>query len=151
MPKENKSQVKVTGEKPSEVKLLLTGKIGRLYKDMIPALRRFPKTQKYTLAQMIENELLSSVKLILGATYQREGRIQRLNDVRLNFHTLAFLLRTSQETDCISMGLYEQFSREIDEMGRMSSSWIKAETKKDFSPAKSKFESKRMVPETLSL
>ena len=118
-------------EKPSEVKLLLTGKLGRLYKEIIPALRRYPKTQKYTLAQAIENEILLTVKLILGATYQKDKRLQRLNDIRLNLHTIMFLLRTSQETDCMSMGLYEHFAREIDEMGKMSSSWIKAELKKE--------------------
>ncbi|GEM_PF-1091907 len=110
-------------------KLKLLTKMDHFYKDLVPVLRRFPKTQRYTLAERIEKETLSCARLIYFAAYDRSVRLQSLKTLRVNLHLLTFLLRCSHKQSFISDALYERFVRETAEMGQICSQWIKTETK----------------------
>lgn len=111
----------------SGTKLKIVAKAGQFYDKLIPVLRKFPKTQRYTLAENIEKETLACVRLIFRAAYQREARAQSLEDLRTRLHLINFLLRISFQQNFLKEGEYEGLTGMATEMGRMSSQWIKSE------------------------
>jgi hypothetical protein len=111
--------------------LKLKSQLEDFYIQIIPVLRRFPKVEKYTLAENIEKQVLSSIRLLLIAEYEPKKRMDSLVKLRINFHMTHFLLRVSHTQCFIKAGAYEQLSRQIFEMGKMTTGWIKRENKKN--------------------
>lgn len=107
--------------------LKLKGKIEEFYQGLIPILQKFPKTQRYTLAENIEKETLACVRLVFEAEYVKARRLEALKSLRLGLHVITFLLRVSHKSSFIRDGVYEQLTRETTEMGKIASGWIKSE------------------------
>lgn len=107
--------------------LKLKGRLEVFYKELIPILQRFPKTQRYTLAENIEKETLGCVRLVLEAEYIKSQRLESLKKLRTHLHLITFLLRVSMHNFFIKESVYEKLTRETSEMGRITSGWIKRE------------------------
>lgn len=107
--------------------LKLKGKIEGFYKDLIPILQRFPKTQRYTLAENIEKETLAGIKLVFEAEYIKVRRLDALKELRTRLHVITFLLRIAAQSSFIKEGIYEKLTRDTSEMGKITSGWIKRE------------------------
>lgn len=107
--------------------LKLKGKIEEFYLELIPVLQRFPKAQRYTLAENIEKETLSCVKLVLEAEYNKKSRLESLVRLRTSLHTITFLLRVSSRSKLLTEPSYELLSRSTSELGKITSGWIKNE------------------------
>ena len=108
-------------------KLKLKGKIEEFYKELIPILQRYPKTQRYTLAENIEKKTLKCVRLVFEAEYNKQRRVEVLKSLRTSLHLITFLLRISKRSSFIKEGIYEKLVRDTSEMGRITSVWIKRE------------------------
>lgn len=107
--------------------LKLKGKIEQFYQELIPILQKFPKTQRYTLAENIEKETLACVNLIFEAEYIKARRLDALKVLRTKLHVITFLIRISAKSSFIKEGVYEQLTRDTTEMGKITSGWIKNE------------------------
>ena len=107
--------------------LKLKGKIEQFYQGLIPILQKFPKTQRYTLAENIEKETLTCVNLIFEAEYIKARRLDALKVLRTKLHVITFLIRVSAKSGFIKEGVYEQLTRDTTEMGKITSGWIKNE------------------------
>lgn len=107
--------------------LKLKGKIEDFYQELIPILQKFPKTQRYTLAENIEKETLACVKLVFEAEYIKGNRLDSLRKLRTTLHVITFLLRISRKSSFITEGIYEKLTRDTSEMGKITSGWIKNE------------------------
>lgn len=107
--------------------LKLKGKVEEFYNDLIPVLRKYPKTQRYTLAENIEKETLRCVRLVFEAEYVKARRADALKDLRTGLHLITFLLRISLRSSFIKEGTYERLTRSVTEMGKITSGWIKRE------------------------
>ena len=118
---------KGTEKRVEKDNLKLRGKIEEFYQELIPVLQKFPKTQRYTLAENIEKETLACVKLVFEAEYIRHRRLEALKTLRTNLHVITFLIRISKRSSYISDGIYEKLTRETTEMGKITSGWIKNE------------------------
>lgn len=108
--------------------LKLKGKIEEFYLQLIPILQRFPKTQRYTLAETIEKETLMSIKLVLDAEYNKNSRLESLQRLRTTLHTITILLRVSSRSNLLQEAAYEQLCRTTSELGKITSGWIKNES-----------------------
>lgn len=111
----------------AEGNLKIKGKIEEFYQELIPILQKFPKTQRYTLAENIEKETLACVRLIFEAEYVKDRRMDALKSLRTSLHVITFLLRVSSKSSFITDGVYEKLVRETSEMGKITSGWIKNE------------------------
>lgn len=107
--------------------LKLKGKIEHFYQGLIPILQKYPKTQRYTLAENIEKETLACVRLVIEAEYIKARRLDALKNLRTSLHVITFLLRISKKSSFITDGAYEQLTRDTSEMGKITSGWIKNE------------------------
>lgn len=107
--------------------LKLKGKIESFYQELIPVLQRFPKTQRYTLAESIEKEALACVRCLFEAEYMKARRLEALKNLRTSLHMITFLLRISAKASLLKNAAYEKLTRETSELGKITSGWIKNE------------------------
>jgi len=84
----------------------------------------FPKSQRFTLAQQIQNESLELLKCFIA--------IRRKLDVEANFkradvhlETLRILFRLSKDMSLLSLKKYETIEKMLDELGRLLGDWQK--------------------------
>jgi hypothetical protein len=108
---------------PNSLKILQ--KAETLIIDLLPALRKFPKVERYTLAQEIEKECLEFVKHVHIAAYEIDGRLIHLKQARSSLQLVGFLLRLSRRQAFISEGFYELLTNQNIEIGKMLTGWIK--------------------------
>lgn len=85
---------------------------------------RFPRSQRFALAQRLENE---GLELLKRMTFARLGLDKRENlsicDGQIQI--LRVLLRMARDLQVLSFGKYESGIKQLDEMGRLLGDWIK--------------------------
>lgn len=91
---------------------------------LFPILNRFPKSQKFVLAQQIENTTLEIAKLIVQANLER-NKIGSLKRIDIELEKLRLLIRLAKDLKFISLKRYEYISRMTSEIGRLLGGWIK--------------------------
>ncbi len=109
--------------------LKLVTKINSFYEVLVPVLMKFPKAQRYTLAQNIENETLTCIRLVYFAAYQKSQRLENLKTLRVNLHVVGTFLKLSSRLNLLGDNPYKQLFERLDEIGKIASQWIKTEEK----------------------
>jgi hypothetical protein len=97
---------------------------------LMPQVEKFPRDLKFTLGDRVINTLLDSLETIIEATYSRDKQ-HLLRKLNLQFEKLRYLVRLSKDVKAINIKKYAFISSEIDELGRMTGGWLKAERGKD--------------------
>lgn len=92
---------------------------------LVPALERFPRSQKFLLGDRIQAIALDALEVLIEATYtrQRAGHLARAN---LGIEKLRFLLRLACDLHHFDRRRYEHVARCLDETGRRIGAWNKA-------------------------
>lgn len=102
-----------------------------LLKYLIPATEKFPKSQRFTLAQRIRDTALDFYEYLLEA--RKVGLLAR-RDVLLRadvtLEKLRIHLRLSMEMEYLKFPQYEHASGQVVEIGRMLGSWREGTEKK---------------------
>lgn len=101
-------------------------KIETLIIKIGPFLRRYPKAERFTLAERTEKLLLDSIESIYWATYSKNDRLLKLKSARVQLQIATLLLRLARRQSFLSEGAYEDLALDMIEAGRMLSGWIKA-------------------------
>lgn len=94
---------------------------------LIPVIDRFPKSQRFTLGDRLENTALDVLERLIEATYTRERRAH-LQSANLGIEKLRFLLRLSADLTLLDKRRYEHAVRTLDETGRLIGGWLKVST-----------------------
>lgn len=122
---------KSEGKTSVDAKVQLLTKAQDFYVGLVPVLRKFPRPERYTLAENIDEKFMKCVDLIYQATYQTEERAEALKALRRSLHLTTFLISSAHDLELITAGnkeksndLYKKLVSQLDEMGRMTSSWI---------------------------
>lgn len=92
-------------------------------------LKKYPKSEKYAMAAQIKNSMFDSLKLILRANKvygNRQVRIEHLNALDAEIQLQKVLVRLSQQNQYITHSNYMEWSRRLDEIGRILGGWIKS-------------------------
>jgi len=92
---------------------------------LIPAVDKFPRSQKFLLGDRIESTALDVLQSLIAATYTR-GRDALLNDANLGPEQLRIFMRLSFELRLIDSRRHEHAARGLDEVGRLVGGWKKA-------------------------
>lgn len=90
-----------------------------------PAIKNFPKSEKYALCQNIKNnffELLTHISLGNSVKSKRKTYLQEADAY---LQTLKVLFKLSKYQRYISEGFYRQISLELTEINKMLSAYIK--------------------------
>ena len=91
---------------------------------LVPALERFPRSQKFLLGDRIQGAALDVLELLIEATYTRErtGHLARAN---LGIEKLRFLMRLAGDLRHLDRRRYEHAARCVDDTGRKIGAWRK--------------------------
>jgi len=104
--------------------LIIYQKVYDLILYLFPILNRFPKTQKFVLAQQIENSILEIAKLITQANLERDKR-SSLTKIDIELEKLRLLIRLAKDLRFINVKRYEYVSKMVNEVGRLLGGWIR--------------------------
>jgi len=98
---------------------------------LIPLTLKFPKSQRFLLAERLSKMALDFYELILDAVLEpgREGECLDAADRLLT--KIRLYVRLSHDLHCISIGQFEHASRLVDELGRLIGGWKRKRARKD--------------------
>ena len=90
-------------------------------------LKQFPKSEKYALASDIKQSMYTLLRLIIAAN-KRYYKKTTLQEIDVELDTLRTLIRLSADSELryLTLKKYENWSRMLNEIGKMLGGWIKA-------------------------
>lgn len=91
---------------------------------VVPALEKFPRSQRVLLGDRIETTALAVLEGLVEATYSKQVEAI-LREVNLALERLRFLFRLSKDLHYLDLKRYEYVAREIDEIGRLVGGWLR--------------------------
>ena len=92
---------------------------------MLPKMAKFPKDQRFLLADRIERILLDILEMLIEAVYSREKR-KILIAVNLKLDCLRFMMRIAKDMKYVSLKGYDFFCQLTIEIGRMVGGWLRS-------------------------
>lgn len=90
----------------------------------IPHIAKFPRNQRYTLGERIENKLFLLLESLVEAQYSRE-KIGLLKTANLEIEQLRYLFRLAFELRLIDLKTYELSAGYLVEIGFQVGGWAK--------------------------
>ncbi len=92
---------------------------------MLPKMAKFPKDQRFLLADRIERILLDILEMLIEAVYSREKR-KILITVNLKLDCLRFMMRIAKDMKYVSLKGYDFFCQLTIEIGKMVGGWLRS-------------------------
>lgn len=92
---------------------------------MLPKMAKFPKDQRFLLADRIEKNLLDILEMLIEAVYSKDKR-KILISANLKLDILRFLMRIAKDMKYVSLKGYDFFCQSVLEIGRMVGGWLKS-------------------------
>jgi hypothetical protein len=90
---------------------------------LIPLTLKFPKSQRFLLAERLSGMALDFYDLILDAALQPDGQGESLEAADRTLTKIRLYVRLSYDVKCISLGQLEHAARLMDEIGRLIGGW----------------------------
>ena len=97
---------------------------------IIPKLEKYPRSQKFLLADRIENTLLDILELLIESAYTKH-KANALRMANLKLEKLRYLIRLSKDLKFLNIKSYEFASRSIDTVGMSIGGWLKYKDRED--------------------
>ena len=97
---------------------------------LVPAVERFPRSQKFLLGDRIQRTALDVLESLIDATYTRQ-RGHHLARANLGIEKLRFLFRLAHDLRYLDHRRYEHAARGLDETGRSIGAWSKTHRAKE--------------------
>ena len=111
-------------------------------------LNKFPKSEKYTMAQKIENISMN----VLEGIIQSNNDFDKTDSIKktiVELDKLRVFFRMSKDLNFISFNQYEFGVKQIDEIGRMLGGWLKKYGKFEDSLQKPKLIERQLLKDIL--
>jgi hypothetical protein len=96
---------------------------------LIPLTLKFPKSQRFLLAERLSKMALDFYDLILEAVLEPARQTERLDAADKLLTKIRLYLRLSHDLQCISPGQLEHAARLMDEIGRLIGGWKRKQQK----------------------
>lgn len=95
---------------------------------LIPLTLKFPKSQRFLLAERLSKMSLDFYDLILDAVIDTKNIQENLKCADKELTKIRLYLRLSYDLKCINLGQVEHATRLMDEIGRLLGGWQKKNT-----------------------
>ena len=93
----------------------------------VPVLNKFPRSQKFTLADRIQNGLTDLLEELVRAYYSPpDAKKALLAQVNIRLEILRHYFRLCYDLGLYSSLKYKDFAERLDEIGRMTGGWLKS-------------------------
>jgi hypothetical protein len=96
---------------------------------LIPLTLKFPKSQRFLLAERLSKMALDFYDLILDAVMEPECQEEHLDAADKLLAKIRLYVRMSHDLGCISPGQLEHAARRMDEIGRLIGGWKRKKTR----------------------
>lgn len=98
-----------------------------LLKTTIPVLQKFPRSQKFTLANRIQDGLSDLLEELIRAYYSyTDLKKEKLRNVNIKLEILRHYFRLCYDLGLYNSLKYKEFAESLDEIGRMAGGWLKS-------------------------
>ena len=96
---------------------------------IIPQLGKYPRDQKFLLADRIEVRLLDVQERCLRAYYSRD-KAEHIREANMGVELARHLVRLSFDLKLINTHRYGVISEKLDEVGKMIGGWLRSTTER---------------------
>ena len=96
---------------------------------LIPLTLKFPKAQRFLLAERLSGMALDFYDLIIAAVQQPQGQAQKLDEADRLLTQIRLYVRLSHDLECLSLGQFEHAARKMDELGRLIGGWKRKDSR----------------------
>lgn len=93
---------------------------------VVPAVEKYPRSLKFTIGDRTISAALDVLDRLIAATYSRD-RAEHLSAANLALERLRFFFRLASDLRVLDLRRYEHAARLIDETGRLTGGWMKAD------------------------
>lgn len=90
---------------------------------LIPLTLKFPKSQRFLLAERLSKMALDFYDLILSAVMEPQRQAERLDEADKLLTKIRLYVRLSHDLGCLSLGQLEHATRLMEELGRLIGGW----------------------------
>jgi len=94
-----------------------------LLRWLLPETVKFPRQQRFVLAEALQRTALQFQEQIIDAAYAAEP-LPLLRQADVTLTKLRTYLRLSKDLELLKINQYEHASRMVDEIGRLLGGWI---------------------------
>lgn len=102
-------------------------KVYEFYKLLHSYIKLFPKAEKYSLGQRIENFTLDTLELTLRAAFApKANRLIHLEDLDTKVQVLKTLVRLAHEIRALDDNKYLALQEYLQEIGKMVGGWLRS-------------------------
>ena len=110
-----------------ENKETIIQKMYEFLKNTIPVLNKFPRSQKFTLGDRIQNQLSDLLELYIQAYYaSASGKKPLLHQANIQLEIIRHYFRLAYELGLYHSNRYQDFAERLHEIGRMTGGWLKS-------------------------
>ena len=95
---------------------------------LIPLTLKFPKSQRFLLAERLSKMALDFYDTILDGVMRSEQQDERLNEADRLLTKIRLYVRLSYDLRCVSLRQFEHAARLMDEIGRLIGGWKRSRT-----------------------
>lgn len=115
-------------QKQTDNKLLIYQKQEDLIQYVYELLKKYPKSEKYALVCEIRNSMFDTLKYIIYANKinNKINKLQIINKIDAEIATQKFFVRFSYKYRYINSSNYYEWSKRLDEIGKIVGGWIKS-------------------------
>lgn len=99
---------------------------------LLPLTLKFPKAQRFLLAERLGKMALDFYDLILEAVADPEHQAERINQADRLLAKIRLYIRMSFDLQCISAGQFEHAARLVDELGCLLGGWKRKRAKEGY-------------------
>ena len=102
-------------------------KVYLLLRSSIPVLNRFPRNQKFTLGDRIQNQLSDLLELYVQAFYApKSEKYSLLLKANIQLEIIRYYFRLAYDLGLYASTQYQYFAEALHEIGSMTGGWIKS-------------------------
>lgn len=114
--------------KQTESNLLIYQKYTDVIEYGYNLLKKYPKTEKYGLNSEIRKSMFQTIRLILYANKisNKYNKLDTINKIDAEIASQKFFVRFSYKSKYISHNNYYEWSKRLDEIGKILGGWIKS-------------------------
>ncbi len=98
-----------------------------MLKEAIPVLNKFPRTQKFTLGDRIQNKISDLLEIYILAYYApKKEKRQLLQKANTDLVIIRHYFRLGYDLGLYPSTKYALFAERLEEIGKMTGGWLKS-------------------------
>ena len=99
---------------------------------LLPLTLKFPKAQRFLLAERLGKMALDFYDLILDAVADPQHQLEYIQKADHLLAKIRLYIRLSHDLECMSTGQYEHAAHLVDELGRLLGGWKRKRGKEPY-------------------